>query len=275
MKNTLRRVLTAVMAIAMVAVMVLCTACEKKPKYEVIEGDFTYLDSVSTLASNWNPHTYQTSDDSYPASFIRCGFYDFIFNDASHPIDGKDAFSGYKIIPCMAASDPVDVTEAVKAAHPEFGIPDSATKGYAYTIDLNKNAVWENGEAINADSYVYSMKRLLDPELLNYRATDYISGSFVIANGNKYYYQGTTAYADNGVGSAYTLADCTKNGDYYYTPDGDQLFFGVDYPLGWCGGDTLKAYVDEYGDAYFKMDTWDALVALVDENGLVPVTDET
>ena len=41
-------------------------------------GQYVYKDSVSTLASNWNPHTYQTSDDAYPADFIRVGLYGFM-----------------------------------------------------------------------------------------------------------------------------------------------------------------------------------------------------
>lgn len=29
-------------------------------------GTYTYTDSVSTLATNWNPHSYQNNDDAYP-----------------------------------------------------------------------------------------------------------------------------------------------------------------------------------------------------------------
>lgn len=155
-------------------------------------GTYTYKDAVSTLATNWNPHTYQTNDDAYPADYIRTGLYGFVYNDELHPVEGKDPYSGYEIIPEMAASEPVDVTEQVKAEHPEFGIPESATAGYAYTIDLNENAVWEDGTPINADTYVYSMQQLLRPELLNYRASDYYSGDMVIAGAQNYANQGQT-----------------------------------------------------------------------------------
>ena len=109
---------------------------------EEVPATYTYKDSVSTLASNWNPHTYQTTDDAYPADFLRVGLYGFLFNDELHPKDGVDPYAGYVIIPEMAAALPVDVTEQVKAEHPEFNIPEAATEGYAYTIDLNPNAVW-------------------------------------------------------------------------------------------------------------------------------------
>lgn len=157
-------------------------------------GTYTFKDSVTTLASNWNPHTYQTSDDAYPADFLRDGLYTFIFNDELHPVEGREPYSGYVIVPEMAASDPVDVTEQMKAEHPEFNIPESATSGYAYTIDLNPNACWEDGTPINADTYVYSMKQLLNPDLLNYRATDYYSGQFCIAGAENYALQGQYEY---------------------------------------------------------------------------------
>ena len=81
------------------------------------DGMFTYNDAVSELSANWNPHTYQTNDESYPISFLTSGLYSFIYNDALNPVEGKDPYAGYKIVPEMAASLPVDVTEAIKAAH--------------------------------------------------------------------------------------------------------------------------------------------------------------
>ena len=54
------------------------------------------------------------------------------------------------IVPEMAASLPVDVTEKVKAEG-KFNIPESPTSGYAYTIDLNPNACFEDGTKITAD----------------------------------------------------------------------------------------------------------------------------
>ena len=154
------------------------------------EGTYTYHDSVSMLSTNWNPHTHQSVDDAYPLEFLNVGLYSFIFNDELHPVEGKEPYSGYKIVPEMAADYPVDVTEKVKAEHPEFGIPESASSGFAYTIDLNPDATWEDGTVINADTYVESMKRLLDPDLKNYRATDRYDGNFVIAGAEAYANQG-------------------------------------------------------------------------------------
>ncbi len=156
---------------------------------ETVESTYTYNDSVSTMATNWNQHTYQTTDDAYPISFLTSGLYEFLFNDELHPKDGMEPYAGYVIVPEMAAELPVDVTAEVRAAYPQFNIPESAEKGYAYKIALNPNAKWSDGTPINAETYVESMKRLLDPKLLNYRATDYVAASnqFVIAGGEAYY----------------------------------------------------------------------------------------
>ena len=241
---------------------------------------YTYQDSVSVMATNWNPHTYQTADDAYPVDTarIRIGLYDLIFNDELHPVEGKEPFTGYVVLPEMAASLPVDVTEQVKAEHPEFGIPEDMTSGYAYTIDLNPDACWEDGTPINADTYVYSMQKLLDPKLLNYRATDYYAQNFSIAGAEEYANAGRTVDLDNYAMSGYTLEDLTLGEDgQYVSPEGSPMFVGVNFDLSWTAqsGGTLQELVEAYGDQYFNMERWEELVALADENGLAPLTEDS
>lgn len=241
---------------------------------------YTYQDSVSVMATNWNPHTYQTADDAYPVDTagIRIGLYDLIFNDELHPVEGKEPFTGYVVLPEMAASLPVDVTEQVKAEHPEFGIPEDMTSGYAYTIDLNPDACWEDGTPINADTYVYSMQKLLDPKLLNYRAVDYYGQNFSIAGAEEYANAGRTVDLDNYAMSGYTLEDLTLGEDgQYVSPEGSPMFVGVNFDLSWTAqsGGTLQELVEAYGDQYFNMERWEELVALADENGLAPLTEDS
>lgn len=242
---------------------------------ESFTGSFTWKDSVSTLATNWNPHTYENADDSYPLDFIISGLYTFIFNDELNPIDGKDPYSGYVIVPEMAAAMPVDVTEDIKAQYGDkFGIPADATSGYAYKIALNPNAKWQDGTPINADTYVYSMQMLLDPQLMNYRATDYYDGDLAIAGANNYAHSGRTikkANSSSGEAMDYQLADLVKNDKgQYTTPDGKLVYIGLDDAgYGWMGGDTLSAYA-----GYFPEGLFDQLKALADESGYIIATDE-
>ena len=236
-------------------------------------GKYTYKDAVVQLSNNWNPHTYQTSDESYPIDFITSGLYSFYFNDALHPVDGKNPYDGYVIVPEMAASEPVDVTAQFAG---QYNVPAGAEAGYAYTIDLNPLAKWENGDPINAETYVWSMHQLLKPEYLNYRAVDYFENEFAIANADKYYYQGSVAYFDNYVTNGFTMADLTKGEDgQYLAPNGNKMYIGVDYALDWLGGDTLAFYVEYYGeDAFGNLDNFATLLAAANDKGVVPLNDE-
>jgi len=272
----MKRRLICALALLLIAVMVLPLASCGKPNVEQFVGNYTYKDSVTTLSANWNPHTYQTSDESYPISFLTSGLYSFIYNDELNPVDGKDPYAGYVIVPEMAAAMPKDVTEKVKKDYPQFNIPESADKGYAYEIKLNKDAVWEDGTPINADTYVYSMKALLDPIMKNYRAVDQFGAATLsFAGAENYHYQGQTIITDNYVSGNYTKADLTKGSDgVYVNEDGLKMYVNVNYDNEYLG-DPLKAYVDAYGDQYFDTSRWDELVALMDEDGLVPLTDET
>ena len=242
---------------------------------ETFTGDFVWKDSVSTLATNWNPHTYQTSDDSYPLDFIISGLYTFIFNDELNPVEGKDPYSGYVIVPEMAAAMPVDVTEDIKAQYGDkFNIPADATSGYAYKIALNPDAKWQDGTPINADTYVYSMQMLLDPKLMNYRATDYYDGDLAIAGANNYAHSGRSvkrANSSDGETMAYAVADLVKGADgKYTTAEGYPVYIGLDDAgYGWMGGNTLSDY-----KAYFPEGVYDALKAMADENGYIALTDE-
>ena len=139
-------------------------------------GEYTYRDVYETAPSTWNPHTYRTQDDAYVNGYTTLGLYDFFFNED---------YSRYEVRPEMAAAEPIDVTERYKSDE-KWGIPQDADSGYAYEIPLNPLAKWEDGTPINAETYVYSMQKLLDPELLNYRASNYYTGNLVIKNAEKY-----------------------------------------------------------------------------------------
>ena len=75
------------------------------------EGDYIWKTSTSVLTTSWNPHSYQTTDQSLPLDYTTSGLYTFIFNDELHPVEGKREYEGYVIVPEMAAEMPVDVTE--------------------------------------------------------------------------------------------------------------------------------------------------------------------
>lgn len=261
-------------ALALLPALTLAEETDEKAREESTKAEkYVYKDAVSALPACWNP---LTSGDASPGSLLRGGLYAFLFNDALHPIEGQEPFSGCVIVPEMAAAEPVDVTEQVKNERPEFGIPAAASEGYAFAIDLNPACAWEDGTPINADTYVYSMLRLLDPNLQNSRAADFCTGDLRLAGAEAYAHGGRTEKTDNGLIGAYTMESLVKGTDgKYRTEEGFSVYLAVDYPLDWTAGYTLKNYVDAYGDAYFTLDNWEALLGRADDNGLVPLTDDS
>ena len=173
-------------------------------RYAGIEGKdytdekvYTYKDFTGSLtsSSDWNPHTWETADDSNLLSMLQSGLYEFYLNE-----DGK----GYAIVPEMAADYPVDVTAEYAG---KFGVAEGET-AKAFRIALNPDACWENGEKINADDYIYSMQQLLNPKMLNRRADTFYAGSFAVVGAKDYLFSaqaGQTAYNTLTVGATEAL----------------------------------------------------------------------
>ena len=224
---------------------------------------YTFNDyTAGTSNMKWSTHTWETSDDSAILDYISRGFYGF---------ELSDDLEGWAITCEMASELPVDVTADYVG---QYGIQEGET-AKAWKLTLNPLACWEDGTPINADTYIYSYKELLDPIMKNRRADSLYAGDFVVYNAKNYFYAGQTAFQENATGAYYEMADLTVGADgQYLTPDGSPVYLAVAYPLAnWLGGNTLADYVGAYGASYFDVTTWDQLYALADENGLVPLTD--
>ena len=195
------------------------------------EAVYTYLDYIGgTTGLNWNPHSWETNDDSYVLSYITTALYDFVLNED---------LSGYAIIPEAAAAMPVDVTADYVG---QYGIEAGET-AKAWKIALNPLVTWDDGTKINAETYVYSMKQLLDPLALNRRADSFYSGDFEIVNAKAYFYNGKTSYAL--AGSA--LADAIANG----TACLDMGFWGCVGALD-ANGNPAPQYINITDDTMYR-----------------------
>ena len=200
------------------------------------EAVYTYQDYIGgTTGLNWNPHSWETNDDSYVLGYITTALYDFVLNED---------MSGYTIIAEAAAAMPEDVTAEYVG---QYGIQAGET-AKAWKIALNPLVTWDDGTKINAETYVYSMKQLLDPLALNRRADSFYSGDFEIVNAKAYFYDGKTSYAL--AGSA--LADAIANGTAYL----DMGFWGCVGALD-ANGNPAPQYVKITDDTQYR----DAAVA--------------
>lgn len=161
------------------------------------EKVYTFHDFTAGFAAglDWNPHTWETNDDSAILDYVSMGFYTFRLN--------SDA-TGYSVQNEMAAEAPVDVTAEYVG---KFGVAEGDS-ARAWRLALNQDAVWETkqhvnkagetvtigGEKITADDYIYSMQQQLNPKMMNRRADSYYAGDFEIVGAKGYLYGGQTAY---------------------------------------------------------------------------------
>lgn len=147
---------------------------------------YTYNGYLSASPTTWNTHTWEENTDSYIQSFTEMGFYDCIYD--KDETTGKE---GYKFVTEMAAEMPIAVPAAdVSDEDIElYGYVGNIGVGKVWDIKLNQNAIFENGDPINADTYVESMERLLNPKRINRRADSYYASSLVIANAERYFKQ--------------------------------------------------------------------------------------
>mgnify|MGYP004627878583 CR=1 FL=1 len=270
-----QRRIIAILAMVLVLVLAigLFAACDKTKKDP---KTYTYLDSFQTSPSTWNPHTYRTNDDAYVNDFTYSGLYEFFFNEDK---------TGYEVWPVMAAAEPVDITSELKSVA-KWAIPAEAESGYAYKIALNQNAKWDDGTVINADTYVESMKRLLSPNYVNYRASGYFTGSLQIFGAKDYFYQGapTTEVFLTANGDKYTNAEGVVTGKTeagVFTvkigEDVRELYVNVDATVPFFGASMTKYYDAGY-ESYFcdadGNDLYKKLQEKANKYGLVAVTDE-
>lgn len=258
------------------ATLVLSACGPKKAKADT----FTYRGYTSALASNWNPHTWETNADSGVLGYLSEGFvslaplstegtgtYQWVFDMAESiedvTIDNVDALVNF-----------VGMTKTEANAYIE-GLEENNPGRYVYQIKLREGLKWEDGKVINADSFIESGKRLLDPAMKNYRANLYYSGESALAGAMDYYFQGSTSYLDNvlAVDEEYEITAVFndleegwefKEGVLVQKGTGTGGFIALNQPLVWLGGETLKTYVDYYQDDLFDMDAWDAILAKVD-----------
>ncbi|MCQ2815460.1 MAG: ABC transporter substrate-binding protein [Bacilli bacterium] len=188
---------------------------------------YTYNTYLSTKPKTWNVHTWETSDESYIPAFTECGFYDLKLNAK------KD---GYEIVSEMASDYPIDVSNQIEAEElAMYGYSGNLAEGYVWDIPLNRNACWEDGTKITANDYIESMKRQLDPLMVNFRADSYYSSSLVIANADRYAKQGNEIMEAlyNYVNLTTGKVDADFDGYYYininkYTPYVASVFSNAD-----------------------------------------------
>lgn len=153
---------------------------------------YTFHDYGTALATNWNPHTWEMNADDTVLSYLSSPFVTMQIDDSENGVY-QWVYEMATSIEDVTADHQDDLTKyAVEL--PAGQTAEETTSGYVFEIKLNPDAKWQDGTIINADSYIYSMKQLLDPDMKNYRANLYYAGESAVAGGSAYYYQGESSF---------------------------------------------------------------------------------
>ena len=257
MKSTkiIALVVVVVMSCMMLASCQLIDKILGKTPDENTKVEYTYKGYSTALGTNWNPHTWETNADSGILGYLTMPFCS---------MEALDTEKGYYQWVFEMAESITDVTAEHQGDLTKYGstLPAGAesaadvTEGFVFEFKLNKNAKWENGEAINADTYIESMKRLLSSKYRNYRANLYVSGESAVAGGAAYF---------NSEAPIYDIYDGYEGQD----PVDTYLCLTADL---YFAGYSFKTLCDDYG--IVSKDTYDALAELANVYGYIPVTEE-
>ena len=174
-----RKVVALITAMLFTAVLILPVLVACNNNNDSGEATYTYNEYISQSPRSWNTHNATTDTDTYIQGYTEIGLYDFTLSEDK---------TTYAFVDEMATGDPVDVTSRYAG---RYGIAANES-GKAWEITLNPDATWENGTAITAEDYVWSMERVLSPDMKNSAAATYITGDYKIYNANNYYSYGTT-----------------------------------------------------------------------------------
>ena len=252
MRNS-KKILVSVLAAAMFFPALASCGKKKQPQEPQVdlneyagpsdEKHYTYRLGPSDIPTSWNIHTYQSNSSTYVLDYTTDSLYTFDYNDTG---------DGYKIVPGMAKAFPVDVTSEYVG---RFGVK-SGDENKVWAIELKDNLKFDNGDAINAESFVKSMKLLLNPEAANFRADNmYQSGQIKIQGAEEYAKGGTYAtgefvsenYGDEEYVSHedFTWTSAEATGTLQITKDETTFDVIIDIASGgnW-GSNGLMAYAD-------------------------------
>ena len=219
---------------------------------------YTSHGAMSIMPAAWNPHTWENNEATYVLNST---------SDALYTYEFTADFSTFMIVPSMASDYATDVTSQYVG---KYGIQEGDVNK-AWSIPLKHNLCFDNGKPITANTFVESVKLLLNPKAQNGRADDFYMGSFKTYNAENYLKQGAYGTAefvsanfgdDEYVDPALFTADAEGHLQY----EGKDIVFDTSTSGNW-GGDPWADY--GLSDA---IPQYARLLAAADDKGLVKLT---
>ncbi len=243
----MKKFLAWMMVAAMLAGRGIVAQAEEAPAY-------TYNTYYGASPINWNPHAWEMSNESDLMTYTEAPLVDLTIGE-----DGVTYAWTYEL-----ATAVTDIT-ATFADKEKWGIKPDATERRVFQVDLREGATWADGTPINADTYVYSMKALLDPAMKNYRSNNYISGESALKNAAGYFNN------DKAGQSIYTPV---YNGTGYDEVADADMLFNIGESLAFFGAPMADYYTDAYMAMFKDAGSNDLYEKYKDQAGYLPLTEE-
>ncbi len=138
----------ALAGIALCFLAAVGTAAETTP-----ETQPPYVEAVhpvDILPGSWNPLSDRTPEKQLLLELT---------SDRLYRLNPEG--TGY--IPSLAAGMPTDVTAEYAGT---FGVPQNAVRGYAFSVELNDIACWDDGKALTSRDWYFTLCTMLQQNLL-------------------------------------------------------------------------------------------------------------
>ena len=253
MMKTTRKLLALLLAGVMTASLL--AGCSSSPSTsssgsgsssgETVEGEKIFRRSTLQQATNMNPHQGGDAGSIEVSDYVQAKLYRVVYNeDKTASVPGPE----------LAASEP------------------TTEDGYTWTIKLDPNAKWANGEPITADDFMYSWEMALNPQLANTTTSGLAKNHIQVENAYEYYMQLSTGvpveWEDVGFKKVDDLTLTVTTSEKYSARDVMYHFcmrytgpvYKEMYEAGMDANRTSTTYgtsAEEYmSSGPFKLDTW-------------------
>ena len=267
-----------ILSLLLVLVMMVgcCTSCflfnkdngtTDAPEYKQAE----YNTYTSVMPSNWNELTYQDNNDTQIMSYIGSSFYEYDYKFLGNKYNEDGSINAEAIVPgayttnYSAATKLEDVTATVDA---KWGYTDAQKKegGYAWKITLRDDLKWDDGTAITAADFEYSMKEQLNPDFMNYRGNTYYD-TLRIKNSKEYFFQNAPIYSP-------VVPPYDDNPDYSFNITANEIYLNVTTLDMTLAGYSLEELVVDYVGTEEALAALKVIADAANEYGYTLITDK-
>lgn len=213
--------------------------------------EYTWNDYTSQMPDRWNTILTNDSTNVDLASYMNSSFFEF---DYELDENGEIVSGGFTV-DYSAATKLEDVTARYAG---QYGLTEEkvAEGHHAFAITLRQDLKWDDGTAIKAEDFVYTMSQQLSPDYLFDTASNYYSGNYIIHNSQEYLKQGQSGWFN--ADGPYTVYTSDLDSQIVFTvgnPTENEAYGGAEssvraaigFPASYTAQMVIEYFVANYG----------------------------